>query len=49
MAIDKIIAGVRGVYLVAVELSKNYFTVSPTSRKAYGADLLMTDQDCHRS
>lgn len=38
-----------GVYLVAAELSRRGYIVSPTSRSAYGADLLVTDQDCQRS
>ena len=38
------ITGMRGVYLVAAELSKRGFIVSPTSRGAQGADLLVTDQ-----
>jgi len=38
--------GMTGVYLVAAELSKRGFIVSPTSRSAQGADLLVTDSDC---
>jgi hypothetical protein len=38
--------GMRGVYLVAAELAKRGFIVSPTSRSARGADLLVTDQWC---
>jgi DNA invertase Pin-like site-specific DNA recombinase len=38
--------GMLGVYLVAAELSKLGFIVSPTSRSAAGADLLVTDQKC---
>jgi hypothetical protein len=38
--------GMLGVYLVAAELSKQGFIVSPTSRSAAGADLLVTDQSC---
>jgi hypothetical protein len=41
--------GMRGVYLVAAELSKRGFIVSPTSRSATGADLLVTDQKCKRA
>lgn len=41
--------GMRGVYLVAAELSKIGFIVSPTSRSAIGADLLVTDQNCKRA
>lgn len=43
------ITGMRGVYLVAAELSKREFIVSPTSRSAQGADLLVTDQMCKRA
>ena len=43
------IAGMRGVYLVAAELSRIGFIVSPTSRGAQGADLLVTDQNCRRT
>ena len=39
----------RGVYLVAAELAKRGFIVSPTSRSAIGADLLVTDQKCKRA
>ena len=38
--------GMLGVYLTAVELVKQGFIVSPTSRSAMGADLLVTDQQC---
>jgi hypothetical protein len=38
--------GMCGVYLVAAELSRLGFIVSPTSRNARGADLLVTDQTC---
>jgi hypothetical protein len=38
--------GMLGVYLTAVELVKRGFIVSPTSRSAVGADLLVTDQRC---
>jgi hypothetical protein len=38
-----------GVYLVAAELSYRGFIVSPTSRSAIGADLLVTDQECKRT
>ena len=41
--------GMRGVYLVAAELSRLGFIVSPTSRSAAGADLLVTDQACRRA
>jgi hypothetical protein len=39
--------GMLGVYLVAAELSRLGLIVSPTSRSARGADLLVTDQECH--
>ena len=39
----------RGVYLVAAELTRLGFIVSPTSRSALGADLLVTDQRCKRA
>ena len=38
--------GMLGVYLSAAELTKRGFIVSPTSRSAFGADLLVTDQRC---
>jgi hypothetical protein len=38
-----------GVYLVAAELSRLGFIVSPTSRSAAGADLLVTDQECQKA
>jgi hypothetical protein len=41
--------GMRGVYLVASELTKNGFIVSPTSRSSFGADLLVTDDKCKRA
>jgi hypothetical protein len=41
--------GMLGVYLTAVELVKRGFIVSPTSRSAMGADLLVTDQRCHKA
>jgi hypothetical protein len=40
------LTGMRGVFLVAAELSKRGFIVSPTSRSALGADILATDQNC---
>jgi hypothetical protein len=39
----------RGVYLVAAELSRLGFIASPTSRSARGADILATDQGCERA
>ncbi len=41
--------GMRGVYLVAAELSKRGFIALPTSRNASGADILVTDQKCKRA
>ena len=38
--------GMRGVYLVAAELSKLGFIAAPTSRSAKGADILVTDKEC---
>jgi len=38
--------GMQGVYLVAAELTYRGFIVSMTSRNAFGADLLVTDQQC---
>jgi hypothetical protein len=35
-----------GVYFTAAELSRRGYIVSPTSRSARGADLLVTDQSC---
>ena len=39
----------RGVYLVAAELSRQGFIASPTSRSACGADILVTDAECKRA
>lgn len=41
--------GMRGVYLVAAELAARGFVVSPTSRSAVGADLLVTDELCRNA
>lgn len=41
--------GMLGVYLVAAELTRRGFIVSPTSRNARGADLLVTDQQCRNA
>ncbi len=43
------ITGMLGVYLTAAELTNRGFIVSPTSRSAAGADLLVTDQRCQRA
>ena len=49
MASKNQLTGMTGVYLVAAELSRRGFIVSPTSRSAFGADLLVTDMKCQRS
>ena len=49
MPLDKQLTGMRGVYLVAAELSRLGFIASPTSRSAIGADILATDQRCLRT
>ena len=49
MALTNQLTGMRGVYLVAAELSKLGFIASPTSRSATGADILVTDQACQRT
>ena len=41
--------GMLGVYLTAAELTKLGFIVSPTSRSAIGADLLVTDRFCRKA
>jgi hypothetical protein len=43
------LTGMLGVYLLAAELTSRSFIVSPTSRSALGADLLVTDQRCQRA
>ena len=43
------LTGMLGVYLTAAELTKRGFIVSPTSRSAFGADLLVTDQRCRKA
>jgi hypothetical protein len=48
MATSQQITGMQGVHLAAAELSKRGFIVSPTSRGAFGADLIVTDQSCNR-
>ncbi len=42
-------SGMRGVYLVAAELSKRGFIVSTTSRSSFGADILVTSGECKRT
>jgi hypothetical protein len=49
MATKQQLTGMQGVYLVAAELSRIGFIVSPTSRGAAGADLLVTDQKYQRA
>ena len=46
---NKVQTGMQGVYLVAAELSARGFIVSVTSRNAFGADLLVTDQHCEKA
>ena len=41
--------GMRGVYLVAAELSRLGLIASPTSRGAAGADILATDPKCQEA
>ena len=41
--------GMRGVYLTAARLAEEGFIVSPTSRSARGADLLVTDPECRKA
>ena len=43
------LTGMRGVYLVAAELSRIGLIVSPTSRGAAGADILATDPSCSKA
>lgn len=43
------LTGMAGVYLVAAELSRRGFIVSPTSRSAHGTDLLTTDLRARRT
>lgn len=38
--------GMRGVYLAAAEMVRTGLIVSPTSRSAFGADILATDSTC---
>lgn len=43
------LTGMLGVYMAAVELTKRGWIVSPTSRSAMGADLLVTDPMCSQA
>lgn len=45
----QLFSGMRGAYAVATELSKREYIVSPTSRSAKGADLLVTDAECRKT
>lgn len=49
MAANGQVTGMRGVYLVAAELSRLGLLASPTSRSAKGADILATTGDCTRA
>lgn len=49
MASKQQLMGMRGVYLVASELSRLGFIASPTSRSAIGADILAADQSCQNT
>lgn len=49
MANKSQMTGMQGVYLAAAELTKQGYIVSPTSRSAAGADLLLTDSDCQKA
>ena len=49
MATKQQLTGMRGVYLVAAELSKLGFIASPTSRSTIGADILATDRSCQKT
>jgi hypothetical protein len=41
--------GMRGVFLVAAQLARLGFIVSPTARNAAGADLLVSNQRCSKA
>ena len=41
--------GMRGVFIVAAELSSQGYVVSITSRNAMGADILATDEHCEKA
>jgi hypothetical protein len=49
MPLKNQLTGMLGVYLTAAELTAKGFIVSPTSRSAFGADLLVTDQRCQNA
>lgn len=44
--LDRQQSGMYGVFLVCAELAKRGWIVSPTSRNAYGADILASDREC---
>jgi hypothetical protein len=46
---DGYMTGMLGLYLTAAELVRRGFIVSPTSRSAIGADLLVTDRRCRKA
>lgn len=47
--VDGHMTGMLGLYLTAVELVKLGYVVSPTSRSAMGADLLVTNRTCTKA
>ena len=47
--VSKFQNGMQGVFLTAAELTHRGFVVSLTSRNAFGADLLVTDNQCQRT
>lgn len=49
MASKAQMTGMLGVYQTAVELTRLGLIVSPTSRSAMGADLLVTDSGCRKA
>lgn len=49
MRVNAQMTGMQGVFLVAAELTRNGLIVSPTSRSSFGADLLVSDQECKRA
>src|SRR5262245_65902423 len=49
MPSDNQLTEMRGVYLVAAQLSGDGFIASPISRSAGGVDILCTDADCKRA
>ncbi len=49
MAAKRQQTGMRGVFLVAAELTAHGFMALPTSRSAFGTDMLVTDQGCLRA